>query len=812
MIRALIPSGLALFALGALAQTDATVSGRIVDAATGEPVPFATIRVQFAEGAEQAALDSTETGTIADEEGLFIVSGLPQGRFVFSASLLGYATTDVPVLVGELNDIYNLGEIELAARPDDALEEVVATARQELLGASLDRRVFSLDDALAQSGGSLLDAMRALPGVTVDQEGRLLLRGSDRVSVLVDGKQSGLTGYGNQAGLDTISASTIESIEIINNPSSRYDASGMAGIINIVYRDSEEQGLNVNAGLTLGVGQLSRRRADLPTDLGSFDKNPRLNPSVNLTYNSPDIRYNFLADVLVQDDIPNNEFTTRFYDDGTVILSQVPENREQEHFIFGGGLDKQLDDLRTLSFSSLIDFETHRDVAQVPFIDAATMERTRYWFWREEEDTGHFNVALNYERRFDEPGHQISMNLQYTRGWEDEAYFLNEESPVRVGTDATHLDAEEHTLPFQIDYIRPLRSGRIEAGAKLQRRWIPVTYDVERGVGSVIYAGLGDWSEWGEDISAVYASYVHERERLDIEAGVRLEQTDVTYDLPSENVYYQENDAYDYFEVYPNIRVTYHVDALNSLAFHYNNRVDRPGEPELRIFPKYDDPELLKVGNPYLRPQFTESFEIGYERLWDTGNVVASVYLRNIDDPFLRVYAIDATNPNYDIINKIYQNVGGATHTGVEVIVAQDIGRSWELSGSVNWYDNVIDAADTMLLFPVQRPFSVPETQETTWDLKLTSLFQAPNGFRLQASIVYYDERNIPQGREAARYSLDLGVSKPVLDERAEVVLNVTDLFNEFGTKQTIDGEGFDAVYENFFQTQVVSLGFTYDF
>jgi outer membrane receptor protein involved in Fe transport len=381
---------------------------------------------------------------------------------------------------------------------------------------------------------------------------------------------------------------------------------------------------------------------------------------------------------------------------------------------------------------------------------------------------------------------------------------------VRIGTDATHLVAKEHTLPFEIDYTRPLRSGRLEAGARLQRRWIPITYDVTPGAGSVIYQGLGDWSEWGEDIYAGYVNYIHERERYDVEAGVRAEQTDVYYDLPPDNIYYSESDAYDYFELYPNVRLSYHLNDTNSLAAHYNNRIDRPGEPELRIFAKYDDPELLKVGNPYLRPQFTESFELSYEHLWGTGSLIASLYHRNIDDPFTRVYAIDNSNPNYDIINKIYQNVGSGTNKGLEVLFTQDVGNSWRLSGSGNWYDNVIDAAQTTLLFPIVRPFSVPETRDKTWDLKLNSLYEAASGLRVQLSVVHYAAKNIAQGREAARSSVDIGVSKPILGDRGEIVFSFADVFNDFGIEQYIEGAGFDAVYENYYQTQIASVGFNY--
>ena len=173
----------------------------------------------------------------------------------------------------------------------------------------------------------------AVTGILSDAEGRVLLRGSDRVSILVDSRFSSLTGFGNQSGLDSVPAGNVESIEIINNPSAAYDASGMAGIINIVFRQDREEGLNIDAGLTLGVGTLSKRRQDLPTELGSFSNNQKIIPNFNLSHNTPSRRFFFQSEFLVQDDLPNNEFTTRFYDAGREIMSQVPENRDQEQYI-----------------------------------------------------------------------------------------------------------------------------------------------------------------------------------------------------------------------------------------------------------------------------------------------------------------------------------------------------------------------------------------------------------------------------------------------------------------------------------------------
>ena len=675
----------------ALAQEGtAVLAGRILDVTDDAPVGFVSVVIENVESGEQVA------GTLSGEDGRFLVQGLPPGQYTVGTSFPGFYPVAIEVFVGELNQSFDLGDL-LLERLDTFEEEVTVTA-EVIRTAGLDTQVYRLDDGAALSTGSLLDAMRNLPGVTVDQEGMVSLRGSDRVAILIDGRQSSLTGFGSQRGLDSVSAANIEAIEIINNPSARFDAAGMAGIINVIYRQEQALGFSGDVGLSTGIGQFSRQRADLPTDLGSFANNPKVIPSLSLNHNTETVRSFFQGELLHQDDLPNNEFTTRFYDDGRVIESQVPENREQHHYIVRLGSDWNVAGADTLSVSGIYDFETHTDRAQVPFILSSTGQRERFWFWREKEDTGFANVSADWKRRFETPGHELGVNLQYTRGWEDEAYFLNEVSPIREGTDMTHLKAEENTLPLSLDYVRPLRAGRLELGGRLQWRWLPISYTVDCGEQSVIYNGLGDVSDWSESIVALYANLVREQSSYSLEAGVRVEQTNVSYIIPSENIYYSDSDRYDYLEVFPNARVTYRLNNRNRLVAAYNRRIDRPGEPELRIFPKYDDPELLKVGNPFLRPQLTNAMEIGIGHSWAGGSASTALYYRDIRNSFFRIFAIDNSNPSYDVVNRVYENAGNSAQTGVELLLEHDISAPWQVSGSVNWFRNRIDAFKTTLL------------------------------------------------------------------------------------------------------------------
>jgi outer membrane cobalamin receptor len=284
-----------------------------------------------------------------------------------------------------------MGNIVLSA-DHGLLDEVVVEGQRATVSEAMEKKTYSIDNNVSQSGGSIPDAMRNLPGVTIDQEGKVILRGSDKVTVLVDGQQSAITGFGNQQGLANIPASNIDRIEIIHNPSARFSASGMAGIINIIYKKDQKSGLTGELGLTVGVGAITKRKDDLPTDLGSFSANPKVIPNLNVNYTGKNLNYFLQTSIIFQESLPNNEFTTRF----------------------------------------------------------------------------------------------------------------NESNRVSV---------------------------------------------------------------------------------------------------------------------------------------FYNRRIDRPGEPELRIFPKYDDPELLKVGNPYLRPQFTKALETAYNHDWSNGSIYLAAFHRIIEAQFLRIYS-----------------------------------------------------------------------------------------------------------------------------------------------------------------------------
>ncbi|MBK6719085.1 MAG: TonB-dependent receptor [Sphingomonadales bacterium] len=531
----------------AIARNGAVISVHVVDADTGAPIASAALVVERPDSDQPAAI------AVTNKDGRGVVGALAEGSYRLSIAAAGYDSAARNALVGETTTALDLGRIALHR---SAQEIVVTGQRTQDVSLQPGANSFLIgNSALAQSG-SVLSAMKGLPGITVEREGQVLLRGSDRVTILIDGKPSALTGIGNQTSLDSIPAANIERIDIINNPSARYAAQGSAGIINIVMRSTRKVGWSGHVGLKGGFGAFGRRKPDLPTQLGSFDWTPKIAPYFSLNHNGNKADWHLQGEVLKQRKLPNNEFSTRFYDDGRIIVSQVPENRRQTQYVLKGGTDHRLGDKDTLSINAVFDLENHLDIAQVPFIETTTNTLTRYWFWRENEQTGHASAAINYRHDFAEAGHSLSLRAEYIRGWEDETYRLNEVSPIRTGTDLTHIIAHENTLPVSIDYVRPTSNGRIEIGAKMQYRWIPVRYLTEPGFLSIIYPGLGDHSRWKEKIYSGYVNWVRETRALTIEAGLRAEQTNVGYTLDPANIYYPRNDSYDYFRLFPNVRLT----------------------------------------------------------------------------------------------------------------------------------------------------------------------------------------------------------------------------------------------------------------
>lgn len=785
-----------LFAQNALVQ----ISGQVKSKADKSALSLVNVLLRYAKDSSFTA------GTITNDEGRFILPNIKQGKYVLEYSLTGYISVKVPVFVGSLSPFLQLPLVEIMV--DTAtLATVTVTGKRELIQISPDKRTFQLDKNLTQSGCSVLQALQNVPGVTM-QEGKLLLRGSDKIAVLIDGKQTALTGFGNQTSLDNIPASAIEKIEIINNPSAKYDANGNAGIINIVFKKNKQEGFNGKAGFTTGLGAIWQKKGNLPGIRPQFQATPKLNPSLSINYRKNKWNSFVQGDVFYNPTLNKNEFTTRTYNNGQIIDQQTKRNRTTTVYTGRAGVDWAIDANNSWSLSGLFSSEKILDNGDEPFYYGQILHPDRLWQFLEDELKTTVTAATSFRHAFKAPGQFINAGINYTFHREDEKYFFTNFMPTFTGLDAFKLLSNEHVTDFTVDYVQPLRYGRFEAGLKYRYRNIPTNMAFYPGINSPLDVNAGGWAVYRENIPAVYGTYLLENSHYELEAGLRMEYVNVRYSVdPNHNTY--KSDGYQYTQPFPNFRFGWKINQNQKLSLYFNRRVDRPNELDIRVFPKYDDAEIVKVGNPALQPQFTTSLEMGFKSNIHKGFLYAAIYHRMSDGTITR---IATTVPPATIIYSIMQNAGKSANTGVEVIWSQEVSKSFSFNCSANGYRNKINAFSVYNLYPSPNTFSAAAAAIFSGNVKCTGQWHLHHQWDAQLSAVYLAKDLIPQGTINSRFSLDVGLKKQVQNGKGEWFANATDLLNTMVIKKSITGQEVHLISSDYLETQVIRIGYNYKF
>lgn len=780
------------------AQTNVTISGMVKDKNSKTYLPYVNV-VLISEKDS-----SFVSGTITNEEGRFSVSNIESGNYLLEISIIGFKTTQLSLFVGNLSKYLDIKTIELEEKSIE-LQEVLVVGKTAKISEEMDKKTFSLQENISQNGGSVLQAMQNLPSVTV-QDGKVLLRGNDKVTVLIDGKQTALTGFGNQNGLDNIPASAIEKIEIINNPSSKYDANGNAGIINIIYKKNKQDGFNGKVGFTSGLGSLWVRKENLPTIRPQYTFTPKINPSLSINYKKNKVNTFFQGDYLYTETLNKNEYVTRTYVNGEVINSQLKRNRNTHFTTFKSGIDYAINDQNSLTISGLFGGEKIIDRGDQPFFNGDFSKRKRLWQFLEDELKTTIMTTANFQHKFEEAGHLINVGFNYTFHREDEKYFYDNYLPTSKGTDAFKLLSDEQVYDFNFDYIKPFKYGRIETGIKLKNRNIPTNMQFIPGLNSVLDTNAGGWATYKEIIPAVYSNFVFENEQWEAELGLRIEYVKIQYNVNPNHIVYN-SDGYSYTQPFPNLRLTYKMNEKNKFSIFYNRRVDRPNEVDIRIFPKYDDAEIIKVGNPALRPQFTNSLELGFKNYWENGSIYSALYHRFANGTITR---ISSTVPPSNLIYAIFQNVNKSYNTGFELIFEQEISTFYSFNINVNGYKNQIDAFKVENKYPSRNTFSTEKQEIFSGNVKWNNSFHFSQNIDLQITAIYLAPDLIPQGKIKARFSLDLGIKKTLQKGKGELFLNATDLLNTMIIKKEIQGQGFYYSSDDYYETQVIRLGYNH--
>lgn len=786
--------------LNAQTTGEGKIMAKVVDAQTSETIPFATAVIL--DRKTKALIKGVQT----DVNGNLSMTGLPKGVFTFKVSYVGYQTmvrdsVSISAIVKEIN----LGTIKMKTAKGTVLNEVAITAQKSTIQLGVDKKVFSVDQSLVSEGGSASDLLQNVPSVQSDIDGNVSLRGSTGVRVLIDGKPSLIAGGNVAQILQSIPASSIESVELITNPSAKYDAEGQSGIINIVLKKNKKLGLNGNVALTAG----NRENYNASTSL-SFQ-----NSKVNL-YGNYSYRYgNRLGGGYNNISYLNSSFPNAFANQNTDSKSL-----DKGHNV-KAGLDYYLSDKDVLSFSGGFNLRDN-DRNEFLTIDQLNSLKNPLELSKRNNSNlgsgGSYDLNLDFSHKFKKPKEEITFNASFSEGDNDNLQIYNTDIYNLNGT-AVDLLPEiirndgsgiNRNYNIQADYTLPVgKSGKLEAGYRSQVRIAENNTFSDRlnnitGNYDVNLALTNDFNS-KDQVHALYANYQNQVKNFGYQLGLRAEDATLDTRLGMYGANGQISPVpgkVAYTRLYPSIFLTQKLKSEQQLQLSYSRRVNRPRGWDTNPFIDVSDPLNYRQGNPNLKPEDVHAFELSYSKFWKKVTFISTAYMRQTNDVIQRV----RTDPDQNgITTTTPQNLTSELSSGLELIGRFDVVKAWNFTANANLYQSKINAGPAL-------GSGIVDNSGFTWNANLTNNFVLPYNITLQIKGDYRARQVMAQGTRNPMYGVDAGAKYDFKDKKSSLSLNVRDIFATRNWSMTTSTENSVVDFRRYMQGTMASLTYSYRF
>lgn len=742
------------------------VKGKVVDAQSGSPLSYATIQVFNASDGKLL------TGGITSEDGTFILES-PFGDLKGSIDFIGFQSYDLGTFsLTKTKAKLDFGVIKLLSAAS-TLDEVVVQAEKSTMELSLDKRVFNVGKDLGNAGGSAVEILNNIPSVTVDGEGNVKLRGASNVRILVDGKPSGLVSFKGGSGLQQLQASMVEKVEVITNPSARYEAEGMAGIINIVLKKDRKRGFNGSFETTLGN----------PTNLGGA-------ANVNYRHNKINFFINYGINYRIIPSI-NSTHQELFVNDTTYVSDQ---SYDGEHIGFfnniRGGLDYFFDEKNILTASYLYSASRGNRLTDLRYDDYLfnTLESYTKRTQDEHEIEPISEYVVSYKKLFEKKGHELNAEVRYLDHWEDSDQVFTQQSFFPNGSadpngkllQTSVNDETEKQLLLQLDYVQPFaKEGKIETGVRSSFRDMTNDYVVKQENDNgemVVLDGLDNNFIYQENINAIYGIVGNKSGKFSYQVGLRAEWTDIETVLEET----AETNPRKYANVFPSAHFTYDFSTSNALQLSYSRRVQRPVYNDLSPFVTFSDNRNYFSGNPDLNPEFSDVFEIGHIKYFEKGSIASSLYYRLTDDYIDRIRTVD----DFGFSNTRPENLFSEKAYGLELSSSYTLVKWWKLDLNFNFFHSEVDGSN------IDKTF----TSETySWFARKTSRFNLSKSSYMQLRANYEAPFKTAQGKRKELYFFDLAYNREIFKGKGTLTLNVADVLNSRKIRTVTNGVNFIA-------------------
>jgi outer membrane receptor protein involved in Fe transport len=768
-----------------VAQQKGKLKGTVQESGKASPLPFATVGVYTQK-------DSLVGGGIADEKGNFEVD-LPLGTFYALVEFMGFEALKSSVFtLSSKQNTLDLGAISLQSSTAD-LDEVVVQGEKTLMELSLDKRVFNVGKDLANAGGNASDILMNLPSVAVDPEGNVRLRGSANVRILIDGKPSGLVSFKGSSGLRQLPANLVERVEVITNPSARYEAEGMAGVINIILKKDEKQGFNgsgeviVGSPLNLGLTANLNYRKNRINWFVNYGLANRVSPGRGKLYQE-----------VVQD-----EFSTLLLQQRSTSTVNSLNNSLR------AGLDYFFSEQSILTASYVWRRSDAHRITDIRYEDYVnTLDNYLGYTLRrqdETEDEPNKEAILNFKKRFDQKGKELNASFTYLNYWERSNQLFTENAfnpmgqtlPKGALTQTSLNDEYENQYLLQVDYTQPFATkGKIETGIRTSFREMENDYLVQEKQESGNFEtidGLDNVFLYDENILAVYGIVGNERAKWSYQAGLRAEYTDIETRL----VETKESNPRSYTNLFPSGHLNYKANEKNAFQLSYSRRIRRPVYNDLSPYVTFSDQRNFFSGNPNLNPEFTDSYELGHILYLEKSTLFSTLYYRSTQDKIQRIRTV---GENGFSVTAPYNLVGEDSY-GLEFSGDYVANSWWKLDFNANFFYATVDGSNLNQNF---------QATTTSMLFRQSSRFTLPKGWDLQVRGNYEARRKTAQGVQKGIFFLDLSASKKILNQRGTLILNVADVLNSRINRYITEGSNFFTEGESQMVLRQINLTFTY--
>ena len=736
-------------------------------------------------------------GAITDLDGNYIIQDVGKGSYTMKVSYVGYRTVEKKINVdGSKNMTLNLSMRE----DTELLDEVEIVAEKPQMIFDIDKRIFNADHDLTSLGGSASDLLSNIPSIEVDSEGTVSLRGDEGVTIWINGKDSGLTSDNQSQILEQLPAETIDRVEVITNPSSKYSSEGSAGIINIILKK------NINIGYYGGV----QARA---TTAGMY------NASGNINYSKG--KWDMFLNVGYRHHNGKSEgYDNRTMNDGTYLNQTSEGKRKGDNMFTRLGVTfhpTYKDDISLNGFGMFGGGSNNRTINYLSNMPGTYQSAVRKTLGNDDMNGG--NISMDYMHRFSEKSY-LSASASYnvwgmdgsTDYLQDSQYADRTESSIQK--QSSHMN--NNGWEFTADYSNQITENhKIETGYKgeLRSEHSPIETMSGTSYGNLVpQNNLYNDFRYDSDIHALYVSYSGKINNFGIQAGLRGE-----YTLTDAVTKYKNTDGEimfdtyktDYLDLFPSLFLSYSLPNNNEIQVNYTRRLRRPRGHMLNSFRNITDSTNISYGNPSLSPQYSNVFEVNYIKTWGLHTLTASAYYRGADNVFERITYMDEN----EIMNTTWFNVTESKSIGVELVAKNKLFNNiLDLTTTVNLYYFKLDGFE----FYDSRTGNLLATGDSeenfSWDARMIANVKLPYDINLQVTGRYRSKRTVAQGYRKPSYSLDAGLRKSFLDNRLSVAVNARDLLDSRKRQSITIGDDFRQESSNSFIGRNIGITISYSF